>query len=128
MADNRGARRNHAKRAPSATRTRRDLDAPHATATTRNGYRWEGNCLILNIRAQPRSSCDEFGEVRDGWIKLRITAPPVDGKANAHILKVLSKLFRVPVRRVELLSGVTTRDKTLRIEAPEQLPSMIRRR
>ncbi len=88
-------------------------------------YRWDGNCLILNIRVHPRATNDGFGEVLSGRIRLRITAPPVDGKANAHITKLFSKLFGVPLRQIELVSGATARDKTLRIDSPARLPATI---
>lgn len=86
---------------------------------------WEGNDLILHLKIQPRASRDEFAEVLGDQLKLRITAPPVDGKANAHLVKFLSKAFKVPKSEVEILSGETGRDKRLRIHAPRQLPDII---
>ncbi|HHJ12682.1 MAG TPA: YggU family protein [Chromatiales bacterium] len=84
--------------------------------------RWDGDDLILRLRVQPRASSDGFGEVLGDRIKLRLTAPPVDGKANAHLQKVLSKLFRVPRGAVTILRGESSRDKEVRIAAPRRLP------
>jgi len=85
-------------------------------------YRWEGEALVIELRVLPRASRDEFGRVQDGRRRLRVTSPPVEGKANAHIGKLLAKAFGVPRSRVILLSGVTGRDKRFRIEAPRALP------
>jgi len=86
---------------------------------------WDGDDLILRLRVQPRASSDGFAEVLGDRIKLRITAPPVDGKANAHIQKLLAKLFRVPKGAVCIEQGETGRDKQVRIRAPRQLPDFV---
>ena len=53
---------------------------------------WQDDNLILNIRLQPRASCDEIVAIQaDGRLKIRITAPPVDGKANDHLLQFLAR-------------------------------------
>ncbi len=90
-------------------------------------YRWDGEDLRLSVRVAPRSGRDEFGEVLDGRIKLRITAAPVDGQANAHLVRFLAKHFRVPMSQVVLVSGETSRDKSFRIARPRQLPASIAR-
>jgi len=53
---------------------------------------------------------------------VRITAPPVEGKANAHLLRFLARAFAVPRDRVALVSGETSRNKTFRIEKPGKFP------
>jgi len=88
-------------------------------------YRWEGDALTLNIRVQPRASRDEIVGPLGDSLKVRITAPPVDGKANAHLIKYIAKAFGVPRARVTLLGGESGRDKRLRIEAPGHLPAGI---
>ncbi|TNF34133.1 MAG: YggU family protein [Gammaproteobacteria bacterium] len=84
--------------------------------------RWDGDCLLLDCRIQPRASRDEFAGLLDGAIKIRITAPPVDGEANQQLLRFLAKAFGVPQKRVQLLRGEQGRSKTVRIEQPQQLP------
>lgn len=88
-------------------------------------YRWEGDSLIIKVRVQPRASRDELGEVLEGYLKVRITAPPVDGKANAHLVRFLAEVFRVAKSRITLLDGETSREKRLRIESPRSLPPPI---
>lgn len=84
-------------------------------------YRWDGDDLILWIKAQPKSSRNGFAEILDDAIKLRITAPPVDGKANAHLVAWLAKHFRVPKSSVIIEKGDTSRRKRIRICGPVQL-------
>lgn len=85
-------------------------------------HEWRGDTLVLRLRIQPRAAQDEFAEVLDDRIKLRITAPPVDGKANAHLIAYLADAFDVPRNRVRIAQGETGRNKTVRIEAPRKLP------
>lgn len=85
----------------------------------------EGSDLILRLRIQPRASRDEvIGEHGDA-LKVRITAPPVDGKANNHLIKLFSQLFKVAKGEIELLSGESGRDKRIRIRSPRQMPPFI---
>lgn len=88
-------------------------------------YRWEGEDLILQVRVQPQASRDEFAEVQGTHLRIRITAPPVEGKANAHLCKFLAQVFQVPKSGVTLLSGETAREKRLRITRPRRLPPEI---
>ncbi len=88
-------------------------------------YRWEGRDLVLNLRVQPRARRDEFGEPLGDQLKVRITAPPVEGKANDHLVRFLAERFDVPVARVTLLAGGQNRSKRLRIQDPGHLPEGI---
>jgi uncharacterized protein (TIGR00251 family) len=87
-------------------------------------FEWQDEDLILRIRVQPRSSQEGFAEVLGDQIKLRINAPPVDGKANTQIIRYLSKLFRVPRNQVEILLGETGRDKRVKISRPRDTPDL----
>ena len=86
------------------------------------GYRWDGADLILQVRARPRAGRDEWAGLREGRFEVRITAPPVDGQANAHLREFLADRFGVAKSRVTLLAGETGRDKRWRIAAPKRLP------
>ena len=88
-------------------------------------YRWEDDGLHLFIRVQLKSSKDEFSEVMDERIKIRITAPPVDGKANKHLIKFLAKKFKVSKSQIKLKNGETSRNKHLIIQNPKLLPAQI---
>lgn len=96
---------------------------PPAARQAPSWQRWEGEALILHLRIQPRASRDEFaGSYGDSQYRIRITAAPVDGKANRHLMRFLSKSFGVAKSRIELLSGSSGRDKVIRIPHPAKLP------
>ncbi len=85
-------------------------------------YRWDGNALLLSLQVQPRASRDEFVAPHGDHFKLRITAPPVEGKANTHLLRFLAKAFGVNLSHVSLESGKSARYKLVRIESPKKHP------
>ncbi len=88
-------------------------------------YQWQDKDLIIDARIQPKASKDSFAEVLDKRIKIRITAPPVDGKANKHLIAFLAKQFKVAKSGVVILSGESGRNKRIRIIQPKQLPATI---
>ncbi|HEX7029010.1 MAG TPA: DUF167 family protein [Gammaproteobacteria bacterium] len=90
-------------------------------------WRWEDGDLLLRLHVQPRASRDEIAGVHGDALKVRITAPPVDGKANAHLVRYLADEFGVPAGAVELVAGATGRRKLFRIRAPRRLPAEIPR-
>ncbi len=69
----------------------------------------------LAVRVIPRAKRDEVGGERNGRLVVRTTAAPTDGKANIAVAKLLAGHLGIPVRRLELLSGHTNRDKVFRI-------------
>jgi len=85
-------------------------------------YRWDGDDLLLSLRVQPRSKRDEFIAPHGDHYKARITAPPVEGKANEHLLKFLAKSFGVRKSQVSMQTGQTSRNKLFRIESPAKFP------
>jgi uncharacterized protein (TIGR00251 family) len=85
-------------------------------------YRWDGSDLLLELRVQPRASQDGFGEALNDRLKLRLTAPPVDGKANAQLTRFLAAAFGVSKARVHLECGASSRNKRVRIQTPKRLP------
>jgi uncharacterized protein (TIGR00251 family) len=74
---------------------------------------------------QPRSSCDSLDAGAGERIRVRLTAPPVEGKANRRLVRFLARQFGVPQRQVQLLSGENSRDKRVRIISPRRLPTGI---
>jgi uncharacterized protein (TIGR00251 family) len=59
-------------------------------------------------------------------VKVRLTAAPVDGKANQLLIKHLAAWFGVPAVRVSITQGNTSRRKTIRIQQPQKLPDFIK--
>lgn len=88
-------------------------------------FQWQNDDLILSVRVQPRATSDTFAEHNDDFIKVRITAAPVDGKANKHLIAFLAKTFKVAKSSIQLLSGETGRNKRLLIHKPKALPKTI---
>ncbi len=74
----------------------------------------DGN-LIFAVRVVPRASKSEIVGELDGALKIRIASPPVDGAANAELIKVLAKFFDVQKSAVEILKGQTSKTKQIKI-------------
>jgi hypothetical protein len=70
----------------------------------------------LAIRLQPRARRDEVVGERAGAIVVRVTAPPVDGKANAALCAFVAKAAGVAPSRVQIVRGQTSRDKVVRVD------------
>jgi uncharacterized protein len=70
---------------------------------------------LLKVRVQPGSSRNEVAGKREGAVIVRVTAPPVDGKANKAACKVLADLCGIPQSRVEVIRGESRRDKVVRL-------------
>ena len=70
----------------------------------------------LRVRLTPRAHRDEVTGVRDGLVLARVRAPPVDGRANAALEKLLAKALRVPPSRVQVIRGQSAREKVVRVE------------
>jgi uncharacterized protein (TIGR00251 family) len=74
----------------------------------------------ISVRVQPRAQRDEIVAVRDGVLVVRVVAPPVEGRANDAVRRVVSERLGVPPSRVRLLRGQRSRDKVLRVEGLDQ--------
>jgi uncharacterized protein len=68
--------------------------------------------LALTVYVQPKASRDRITGLHGGAVKISITAPPVDGKANMAVGRFLAALFRLPGSAVVLRSGQQSRTKT----------------
>ena len=92
---------------------------------TENSYcTYQGEDLLLRLYLQPKASRDQFVGLYGDELKIAITAPPVDGKANAHLLKFLSKQFGVAKSATTVEKGSQSRHKLVRIKQPKKYPSI----
>jgi uncharacterized protein (TIGR00251 family) len=74
--------------------------------------------VIVKVYLQPRSSKNEIaGPYRDG-IKIKVTAPAVEGKANEALIRLLAKKFGISPSSIEILKGHHSREKVLRVSGP----------
>lgn len=71
---------------------------------------------LLQLYIQPGASRTEIAGIYDDALKIRIQAPPVDGKANKALIRYLSKTFGIPASRVTILKGETGRKKLVLLE------------
>jgi len=73
-----------------------------------------GGC-VLTVKATPRASCSAVAGADADWLRLRLQAPPVDGRANEALVEFLAERLGVPRRAVSILTGETGRLKRVRI-------------
>ncbi len=84
----------------------------------KRGYRLHDGKVgsALAVRVTPRASRNEVVEVMsDGTVRIRITASPVDGEANAQLLAFLAQVLNVPKSRLEIVAGLSGRDKLVSV-------------
>lgn len=77
--------------------------------------------VILSLKISPNSSKNEIIKSEDGFVKVKITAQPIDGKANKALVEFLSKQFRIPKSSIEIIKGHTGKDKSLLIKTNDDL-------
>ena len=70
----------------------------------------------IAVRLQPRARANEIVGERDDVIVVRVTAPPVDGRANEALCRLIARRARVGVRRVAVVRGAGAREKVVRVE------------
>lgn len=70
--------------------------------------------LTVNLRISPNSSKNEIVKTEEGIVKVKITAQPIDGKANKALVEFLSKTFKIPKTSIVIVRGETSKDKTIR--------------
>lgn len=74
-----------------------------------------GAAITFDVLVQPRASRPRFGPRHGDRIKLAVTAPPVDGEANAAVIELVAETFGVPRSAVEVIAGPASRRKTIRV-------------
>lgn len=70
----------------------------------------------LALRVQPRSRRNEIAGERAGALVVRVTSPPVDGRANEAVRRLIAKRLGVPAGRVSIVRGESSRDKLVEVE------------
>lgn len=86
----------------------------------------DGDSLVLKLYIQPKASRDQLVGLHGNELKVAITAPPVDGKANVHLTKYLAKQFKVAKSQVEIEKGELGRHKQVRVHSPNLVPDTIK--
>ena len=76
--------------------------------------------LLLRLHVQPRAAHNQVAGLQGEALKLRLTSPPVDGKANKAVIATLARLLDLPKSCLSLRSGLQSRTKTVRIENADE--------
>ena len=87
--------------------------------------RRDGERLSFTIRVTPRASANTVAGERDGVLLVRVTAPPVEGKANDAVVALLAKLLGTPRGAIRVVSGAGARTK--RISVPRDAEAALHR-
>ena len=74
-------------------------------------YHWDGENLILSVQVQPKSSRDEIVGPHNDCLKVRITAPPIDGKANAALIAAAPDMLSVLLEVENIFSPQTEAER-----------------
>ncbi|MBV9925626.1 MAG: YggU family protein [Acidobacteria bacterium] len=77
-------------------------------------YREEPGALIFSVRVAPRAGRTAAAGEHGGALKVRVAAPPVEGAANAELVRFLAKQFGVPASAVEVVGGRASKSKVVR--------------
>ncbi len=80
-----------------------------------NFYFIKDNKLFLNVHINPNSKKDEIKGFYNGKLKIKISAPAVNGKANKNLINFISKIFKISKTKIKIIKGEISRDKVLEI-------------
>ena len=86
---------------------------------------WQADALVLRLVIQPKASRDSLVGLHGDELKVAITAPPVDGQANSHLMKYLAKQFKVAKSQICIEKGELGRHKQVRITNPQNIPAEV---
>ncbi|MEJ7616351.1 MAG: DUF167 domain-containing protein [Pyrinomonadaceae bacterium] len=84
--------------------------------------------LIFKVQVVPRASRSEIVGQREGALRVRLAAPPVDGAANEELTRLLARALGLPQSAVEIIRGQTSKSKTIRISGafePDQILKLL---
>ncbi len=85
-------------------------------------YRYEDGAIILTLHVQPGAKRNGVAGLHGEAMKIRLAAPPIEGRANDALLRYLAELFAVPQRNIELLRGSQSRHKMVKITGSTIMP------
>jgi len=75
----------------------------------------QGADLLIDVLVAPRASRSRVLDIHDNRLKIQLTAPPVEGQANAALVELLARLLGVAKAQVEVVGGASSRRKTVRL-------------
>ena len=75
-----------------------------------------GESCTIKVRVQPKSSRNQVDGFQDGALRVRVTAAPTEGQANAAVIAILAKTLGVSKSRLEIIRGYSSRDKVVSVD------------
>jgi uncharacterized protein (TIGR00251 family) len=88
-------------------------------------YRRNGEVLTLTLHVQPGAKRTDVAGLHGEALKIRLAAPPIEGRANEALLKFIAEFFGVPLRQVELKQGGQSRHKVVAITGSKVEPESL---
>jgi len=88
-------------------------------------YRRNGEVITLTLHVQPGAKRSKIAGLHGDALKIRLAAPPIEGRANEALLKFVAGLFDVPLRQVELKQGGHSRHKVILVQGSRVAPESI---
>ncbi len=88
-------------------------------------YRRNGETITLMLHVQPGAKRSEIAGLHGGALKIKLAAPPVEGRANDALLKFIAVLFAVPLRNTELKQGAQSRHKVVSVTGSKVRPEIL---
>lgn len=79
-----------------------------------------GDAVIIDVIVQPKASRDEIVGVQKGRLKIRVTAPPVEGAANRGCIELIARYLGIPKSSVSIISGASGRNKRIQIKTSDR--------
>jgi len=103
------------------------MPAPHDPTESNHWLSDAPNGCFLSIRVVPRAAKDQIQGLQGSDLKIRLKAPPVDGKANDRLIKVLSDWLNIPMNQLQIARGHTGRSKVVFVAGleAEQIKSLL---
>jgi len=84
--------------------------------------------LVFKVHVQPGASRNQVSGLHGDALKLKLTAPPVEGKANKACIGILAEALGIPKTSIEIVSGHTSRKKNIRITCTASRTPLLRKR
>jgi len=88
-------------------------------------YRRDGDVLSLTLHVQPGAKRTELSGLHGEALKIRLAAPPIEGRANEALLRFIADTFGVTLRQVELKQGGQSRHKVVMVTGSKVAPESV---
>lgn len=88
-------------------------------------FRYNGEVLTLTLHVQPGAKRSEIAGLHGGALKIRLAAPPIEGRANDALLRFIADTFDVSLRQIELKQGEQSRHKVVAVTGSKIDPASL---